>query len=68
MSRSSHGTPSSPATREMTARASSHKWQPGRDSSVMARWRQVAAERDRQLAAANEDGTGTTQPVRAAGE
>jgi DNA-directed RNA polymerase subunit beta' len=41
---------------------------PAGTGSVMARWRQVAAERDRQLAAANEDGTGTTQPVRAAGE
>src|SRR5690349_37946 len=29
MSRSSHATPSSPATRAITARASSHRWQPG---------------------------------------
>src|SRR5215831_14976318 len=35
MSRSSQGTPRSAATREMTARASSHRWQPGRLSRVI---------------------------------
>src|ERR1700733_12471153 len=35
MSRSDQGTPRSAATRSMTARASSHRWQPGRDSSVI---------------------------------
>jgi hypothetical protein len=36
MSRSDQGTPRSAATRSMTARASSHKWQPGRDSRVIS--------------------------------
>src|SRR5262249_19483273 len=35
MSRSSQGTPRSAATRAMTARASSHRWQPGRLSRVI---------------------------------
>src|SRR5262245_24287201 len=35
MSRSSQGTPTSAATRAMTARASSHRWQPGRLSRVI---------------------------------
>src|SRR5262249_47195878 len=35
MSRSSQGTPRSAATRAMTARASSHRWQPGRLSKVI---------------------------------
>src|SRR6266571_2448891 len=35
ISRSSHVTPRSTATRAMTARASSHRWQPGRLSRVM---------------------------------
>jgi DNA-directed RNA polymerase subunit beta' len=41
---------------------------PAGTGSVMARWRQLAAERDRQLAAAAEGSSSTTQPVRAAGE
>src|SRR5215471_14297847 len=35
MSRSSQGTPRAAATREITARASSHRWQPGRLSRVI---------------------------------
>src|SRR5947209_14431586 len=35
MSRSSQPTPRSAATRSMTARASSHRWQPGRPSNVI---------------------------------
>jgi DNA-directed RNA polymerase subunit beta' len=43
---------------------------PAGTGSVMARWRQLAAERDRQLAAASsqEGGPATTPAVRAAGE
>ena len=41
---------------------------PAGTGSVMARWRQVAAERDRQLAAAEEGTAQAAAPVRAAGE
>jgi len=42
---------------------------PAGTGSVMARWRQLAAERDRQLAAATPESTPATTPaVRAAGE
>ncbi len=41
---------------------------PAGTGSVMARWRQVAAERDKQLAAAQEGNAAAPQAVRAAGE
>ncbi len=41
---------------------------PAGTGSVMARWRLLAAERDRQLAAAAQEGAAAATPVRAAGE